>query len=128
MNLLFGLRLKYFNGVSVLPTAIARDMKSSDSFGYAAENLVRLIKLRGLSYAEVPVEITERKAGKSKAFAFKNIYLLLRGLYTLERLARTRLRTVGAGRPAMLAHQYLGETLRDVFDPRLSGVRRWRRK
>ena len=27
-----------------------------------------------------------------------------------------------------LAFTLLGETLRDVFDPRLSGVRRWRRR
>jgi peptide/nickel transport system permease protein len=28
---------------------------------------------------------------------------------------------------ATLGFTLLGETLRDVFDPRLSGVRRWRR-
>jgi len=29
---------------------------------------------------------------------------------------------------ATLAFTLLGETLRDVFDPKLSGVRRWRRR
>ena len=83
MNTLFGLRLKYFNGVSVLPTEYARELRSSDSFGYAAENLVRLIKIHGFSYTQVPVEITERKAGRSKAFTLRNIWLLSLGILDL---------------------------------------------
>lgn len=83
MNFLFGLRLKYYNGVTVLPTAVAQALRPSDGFSYAAENLVRLIKLRHFSYTQVPCVITERKAGKTKAFSPKNIFDVLRGISNL---------------------------------------------
>lgn len=85
LNILFGLKLKYYNGVSVLPTLMAQNMKSSDGFGYAAENVVRLIKIHQYTYAQVPVEITERKDGKSNAFNAKNIWLVVRGLILLTK-------------------------------------------
>jgi hypothetical protein len=80
MNLLFGLKLKYFNGVTVLPTLVARELKPSDGFSYAAENLVRLIKLFRYDYIEIPAAITERKSGQSKAFKFKNIRSVFLGV------------------------------------------------
>jgi len=83
MNLLFGLRLKYYNGVSVLPTTTAQNIKFSSGFSYAAENLVRLIKLRGFTYEQVPCEITERKDGKSSALRLKNIWSVFSGVSKL---------------------------------------------
>jgi dolichol-phosphate mannosyltransferase len=80
MNVLFGLRLKYYNGVTVLPTAVAQAMRPSDGFSYAAENLVRLIKLRRFTYEQVPSVITERKTGQTKAFSPKNIQAVLSGI------------------------------------------------
>lgn len=83
MNLVFGLRLQYYNGVTVLPTATAQNMRSSNGFSYAAENLVRLIKLHDFSYVQVGTSITERKAGQTKAFSLKNIGTVFRGITNL---------------------------------------------
>ncbi len=83
MNMLFGLRLKYYNGVTVLPTPTAQALRSSDGFSYAAENLVRLIKLREFSFAQVPCIITERKAGQTKAFSPKNVWNVIKGISNL---------------------------------------------
>jgi glycosyltransferase involved in cell wall biosynthesis len=83
MNLIFGLRLKYYNGVTVLPTVTAQKMNPSDGFSYASENLVRLIKLHQYSYQQIPAIITERKAGQTKAFSSKNILSVVRGVIQL---------------------------------------------
>jgi nucleoside-diphosphate-sugar epimerase/glycosyltransferase involved in cell wall biosynthesis len=83
MNILFQLRLKYYNGVTVLPTATAQTLQFSSGFSYAAENMVRLIKLHRFSYEQVPCEITERKMGKSSALKAKNIWSVLTGVTAL---------------------------------------------
>ncbi len=73
INLIFNLKLKYYNGISILPTHYVRGLKLSSGFAFLMQTLVYLICDLGLSYHEVPVEITERNIGKSKLFKINNI-------------------------------------------------------
>jgi hypothetical protein len=56
LNLLFNLRLHYYNGLPVLPLRLLRERGVvSEGFGFQAEILVKLIK-SGSSYKEVAVD------------------------------------------------------------------------
>ena len=83
INTLFGLKVRYYNGTCLHRTALLRrvPMKSWD-FAYMAAILVRLIK-SGAGYVEVGVEITQREAGASKAFAVKNVISVVTTIVTL---------------------------------------------
>ncbi len=88
MNLLFGTRLRYYNGTVVHRLATLRTVRvESHGFLYQAESLVRLIR-RGASVAEVGILIRGRPSGKSKVFKLKN----------LRSVAATLLRLVWTGR------------------------------
>lgn len=83
MNLLFGLKIRYYNGPSVIPTEIARQfVPRTDGFAYMAVTLVRSIKA-GYSYQEVPCTLQERQHGKSKAFRLKNVVSVVRDIALL---------------------------------------------
>jgi glycosyltransferase involved in cell wall biosynthesis len=74
MNILFGMHLRYFNGLQIHRTEWLRraDVKS-DGFGFQAELLIRAIK-EGQSYLEVPTIHTERPGGgETKIFKIKNV-------------------------------------------------------
>lgn len=84
MNLLFGLRLRYFNGLQIHRTAWLRqaDIKS-DGFGFQAELLLKAIK-EGHDYLEVPTIHTERPGGgETKIFKFKNVVSVIRTVFSL---------------------------------------------
>jgi glycosyltransferase involved in cell wall biosynthesis len=73
LNLLFGLRLRYFNG----PCAYSRTLLSSvpiQSSGFAcfAAILIRMI-LSGHSYVEIAIPTRTRQHGRTKAFRLKNL-------------------------------------------------------
>ena len=74
MNILFGLWLKYFNGLQIHRTAWLREADvKSDGFGFQAELLIKTIK-DGKSYIQVPTIHTERPGGgETKIFKTKNI-------------------------------------------------------
>lgn len=79
MNILFGLKLKYYNGPFICRSKIIKKMKLiSSGFNIYAEMKIRLIRA-GYSYKEIPFQLSGRKHGKSKAFKLKNI---LRIFYT----------------------------------------------
>jgi len=73
VNLLFGMRLRYFNGpcVHCRELLLSVPMKTH-GFAYMAAILVRLIR-SGCSYIEVPMPLRAREHGRSKAFRLKNI-------------------------------------------------------
>lgn len=81
LNLLFGLRLRYYNGNAVYKTSMLReiDIRSQD-FAYNAEILVKLIR-SGHSYREHGIRI--RPTGKTAIFSLKNAWGVLR---TMARL------------------------------------------
>jgi dolichol-phosphate mannosyltransferase len=73
LNLLFGWRLRYYQGPAVYPTAIARQLpRTTRGFFFATEMLVNAIAA-GCSYVEVGLTHQERAYGRSKAVALSNI-------------------------------------------------------
>ena len=72
-NALFGLNLRYYNGLCVYKKEILTALpKTENSFAFAAEILIRMLK-SGASYVEIPCEIRAQSSGKTSAFSFKNI-------------------------------------------------------
>jgi dolichol-phosphate mannosyltransferase len=73
LNLLSGLRIRYYNGLVIHRTKLLQQISiNTDGFAYQAEALIKLIK-QGHSYIEVPTTIDERKTGGSKALRLKNL-------------------------------------------------------
>ncbi len=73
MNMLFGLKLKYYTGPWVSKVSLLRTIPiRSDGFSVYAEVKIRLIR-KGCRYKEIPFEHVGRKFGRSKAFRFRNI-------------------------------------------------------
>lgn len=82
-NLLFGLNLQYYNGLSVYEKRMLLVLpETGNSFAFAAEILIPLLK-SGASYVEVPIMIQPRRAGKSSAFHFHNIMSVVTALGAL---------------------------------------------
>ena len=72
MNVLFGLHIKYYNGPSVYPVKVVRQVKiAGNQYDLFAELLIRSIKM-GHSYKEVPFKHKADNDGKSKAFSWRN--------------------------------------------------------
>jgi glycosyltransferase involved in cell wall biosynthesis len=73
LNSLFGHRLRYYNGLTVYPTAFLRSRPvTTFGFGFMAEVLLKALA-RGLSYVEVGLPIAERVGGESKALRPRNV-------------------------------------------------------
>jgi len=94
INLLFGFRLRYYQGPCVYRTALARSLgTSTDGFFFLTEMLVQALR-RGHSYVEVGLIHQERSYGRSKAVSVRNIG---RALATIVRLWWSlRVRPVGS--------------------------------
>lgn len=73
INFLFNLRLKYFNGPSLIKVDLLKKLPPiSSGFAYMSEVLVRLIK-SGYSYKETEMYIKPAPERVSRAFKFKNV-------------------------------------------------------
>ena len=73
INWLFGWRLRYYQGPTVYPTALARALPhKAKGFFFATEMLVHALSL-GCSWVEIGLAHHERTYGRSKAVAWKNI-------------------------------------------------------
>ncbi len=73
MNLLFGLRLKYYNGAFICKTQLLRSVPiKSTGLAALAECLVRLLK-KNVAYRTVYFEHAGRRHQQSKAFNLKSI-------------------------------------------------------
>jgi glycosyltransferase involved in cell wall biosynthesis len=73
MNMLFGLRLEYYNGAFICRAQVLQNIPiKSQGLAALAECLVRLIKA-GYSYKAIYFEHTGRKNEHSKAFNIKSI-------------------------------------------------------
>ena len=73
LNVLFSRRLKYFQGPTVYPTALARVLPiTTTGFFFATEMLVNALMM-GYTYVEVPLTHHERAYGQSKAVKPSNI-------------------------------------------------------
>jgi glycosyltransferase involved in cell wall biosynthesis len=73
MNLLFGVRMRYYTGPCVYRSAVAKrlTMQGTGSF-FVAELLVRLLK-SGQRYVEVGLRPMSRSAGSTKTFRIRNV-------------------------------------------------------
>lgn len=83
LNLLFGLRLRYYTGPCVFRTAIARRLRTTtEGSTIVPEMLIRLIKA-GEGYVEVGLMPRPRTAGTTKTFRLKNIARVGRSVLSL---------------------------------------------
>jgi NAD(P)-dependent dehydrogenase (short-subunit alcohol dehydrogenase family) len=73
LNLIFGLKMRYYHGLTIYPTEFMRAHPIT-TYGFAsmAEALLRAIH-EGLSFIEVACPIEERANGHSKALTTKNL-------------------------------------------------------
>ncbi len=76
-------RLQYYNGLQIHRTAVLRSLSiESTGYGFQAEVLVKSLKC-SRTFVEVPMELTERVHGGSKAFRLKNVKDVLQTLMRL---------------------------------------------
>lgn len=76
-NMLFGLRLRYYNGTCMIKGQLLKEVPMKTwGFAYMAAILVRLLR-SGASYVEVGVNITQRTSGRTKAFRARNVISVL---------------------------------------------------
>lgn len=76
-NIIFGLRLKYFNGPCFFRCNLLKTVEmTTDSPAYMAEILVQLVRRKDVSYVEVPMYIKKRDYGTSHVLKWKNVYLI----------------------------------------------------
>jgi glycosyltransferase involved in cell wall biosynthesis len=85
LNKHFNLKLKYFNGLSIIPTASARKMHLiSDGFFCNAEIVIRAIR-SGHKVVELSTPLSVRTGGKSKALSFGSLCRAARDLVHIIR-------------------------------------------
>lgn len=86
INLLFGLKIKYFNGTCIYKTALLHSLpesaKKTTDFSFGAEILARLLK-RGSSYIEKGIYLNPRNSGKPKALNLTNFKDVLKNIIKL---------------------------------------------
>lgn len=84
LNLLFGRKMHYYNGLTIYPVSFLRQHPATTfGFGFQAEVLLKALAA-GLSFIEVGLPIDERAAGASKAVSLKNIISVLSTIIRLR--------------------------------------------
>jgi hypothetical protein len=90
LNIMHGLDLRYYNGLTIYPTAYLKTGPiTTFGFGFAAEALLHAI-YRGMSYVEVGVPIQELEGGLSKAVSAQNISSVAMTMLRLFWILRVR--------------------------------------
>jgi glycosyltransferase involved in cell wall biosynthesis len=85
VNAITGRRLKYYNGLQIHPAGVLKSLRiQSTGYGFQAEVLVKSLR-RTRTYIEVPMDLTERRQGESKAFRLKNAIDVIQTLLRLRR-------------------------------------------
>lgn len=83
INLSFGLTLNYTNGTVIYNKRVLLLTElESNGFFYQAELLVKLIG-SGYLYAEIPVFLSHRSSGSSKAISLKSLINVIKGYFFL---------------------------------------------
>jgi glycosyltransferase involved in cell wall biosynthesis len=83
VNMITGRRLKYYNGLQIHRGEVLKSLTiQSSGYGFQAEVLVRALGLTN-TFVEVPMTLTERERGESKAFRMKNAVDVMRTLKLL---------------------------------------------
>ncbi len=82
-NLLFGLKLRYYNGFAIYRTDLVKKFRTStQGFSFLAELLILLVK-SGYTRLEIPTYHRLRAHGKSKAFNLRNLWDIQKTLVRL---------------------------------------------
>lgn len=80
VNVLFGLRMRYYQGPCIYPVALARALpKTEGGFYFLTQMLIHALHA-GYSCVEVGLTHVERTAGRSKAVSLTNILKALRAI------------------------------------------------
>ena len=84
LNVLFRMRLQYFNGPQLHRTEWLRALDlSNHGYGFQAEVLMKALK-SGKSFKEIPIRYTERPGGGvTKIFGLSNVVSVMRSLIVL---------------------------------------------
>jgi dolichol-phosphate mannosyltransferase len=83
VNLITRRRLKYYNGLQIHQAPVLKRLRiESTGYGFQSEVLVKALRY-SRSVVEVPMDLTERAKGESKAFRLKNVADVLRTLTIL---------------------------------------------
>lgn len=83
MNFLFGLNLRYYNGICLIRKDLLKQVEMTTfGFAYMAEILTKLIKA-GRSFVEVPMLIRPRAYGEVSVFRLKSIIGVARAILSL---------------------------------------------
>ena len=83
-NLLFGLKIPYYNGPCFIRTSLVKELPIEDSgFGFMMETLVKLIKM-GHSYVVVGFNCRLREKGKTKVFKIRSIVTVVLGVINIR--------------------------------------------
>lgn len=78
LNLLFGLRIRYYNGFTIYRRELIQSVRTSArGFSFFAEALILSVK-SGHRSIEIPTYHRQRKQGSSKAFKFANVKDILK--------------------------------------------------
>lgn len=89
LNKIFGLKIRYYNGNSILPTSIFTSNNFySKGFTINAEIILFSVLIKKLNYVEVPFSLRKRVGDKEKALALKNIYNVLKSVLVLYKRYR----------------------------------------
>jgi glycosyltransferase involved in cell wall biosynthesis len=76
INLMFGLRLRYFNGPPLFRTDVGKRLRLiSEGSAIMPEVVLRLIKTGG-TYVEIPLQPQPRTAGVTKSFRPRNLFAM----------------------------------------------------
>jgi dolichol-phosphate mannosyltransferase len=90
VNVITRRHLTYYNGLQIHRTPVLRSLRiQSSGYGFQSEVLVKSLRLTK-TFVEVPMDLTERKQGESKAFRLKNFVDVLRTLRVLCAVQRGR--------------------------------------
>jgi len=86
VNTITGRSLRYYNGLQIHRADVLKALPiESHGFGFQAEVLVKALD-RTRTYIEVPMELTEREHGDSKAFRLRNAVDVVQTLRRLRAL------------------------------------------
>ncbi|MCX5659330.1 MAG: glycosyltransferase family 2 protein [Planctomycetota bacterium] len=101
INRITGYRIRYYNGLAILQRYhVMRWHTSSYGFGFQADLIARLLD-QGFTYVEVPVKVSDRVAGSSSAFRFRNLLSVAHTMVNLfiRRITKRRVPKGGASAP-----------------------------
>ena len=84
VNGLFGLKVSYFNGPSLIPLKLLKQIRIlTNGHAFMAEAIVRLVK-KGYKYHAIEFDTVVRAHGKTKAFRIKNVISVSMALLRLR--------------------------------------------